>query len=234
MRHNSNSGTGDLPERATMVLESSDRARALAKMDEADHRPRAAQSDDDAALLARIRAGDAQAFERLVRMHSPRMLMVARRLLRCESPAADAVQEAFLAAWKSLGDFEGGSALGTWLHRIVVNAALMKLRSLKRRNELSIESMLPTFRDDGHRRHVRDAWTTPAETLLQREETRHMIREKIDMLPDDYRTVIILRDIEELDTDATAEALGITAGAVKTRLHRARMALRELLEGELV
>jgi RNA polymerase sigma-70 factor, ECF subfamily len=234
MRHNSNPGAGDLTAQATMVLEPNDRAPALAPTLEVDHALRTAPGEDEAGLLARIRAGDAEAFEWLVRTHSPRMLMVARRLLRCESAAADAVQEAFLAAWKALGDFEGGSTLGTWLHRIVVNAALMKLRSVKRRNELSIESMVPTFRDDGHRENVRPAWTTPAETLLQREETRQMIREKINMLPDDYRTVIMLRDIEELDTDATAEALGITAGAVKTRLHRARMALRELLQGELV
>jgi RNA polymerase sigma-70 factor (ECF subfamily) len=189
---------------------------------------------DDADLLTRLRTGDAQAFERLVRTYCPRMLTVARRLLRCENDAADAVQEAFLAAWKSLDRFEGGSTLGTWLHRIVINAALMKLRSVKRRNELSIESMLPTFHDDGHRQNVREAWTTPAEALLQRQEMREMVRDKISMLSDDYRTVIMLRDIEELDTDATAQALGITAGAVKTRLHRARMALRELLEGELV
>lgn len=191
-------------------------------------------SAGDADLLSRLRSGDAGAFEQLIRTHGPRMLAVASRLLRCESDAADAVQEAFLAAWKSLDRFEGGSTLGTWLHRIVVNAALMKLRIVKRRSELSIESLLPTFQDDGHRQNVQPAWSAPAEDLLQRQEMRQMIRDKVNLLPDDYRTVIMLRDIEELDTDATAEALGITPGAVKTRLHRARMALRQLLEREFV
>ncbi len=190
-------------------------------------------SAGDADLLTRLRSGDADAFELLIRTHGPRMLAVANRMLGCESNAADAVQEAFLSAWKSLDRFEGGSTLGTWLHRIVVNSALMKLRIAKRRSELSIESLLPMFHDDGHRQNVQPAWSAPADDLLQRQELRQMIRDKVNLLPDDYRTVIMLRDIEELDTEATAEALGITAGAVKTRLHRARMALRQLLEREL-
>ena len=123
--------------------------------------------------------------------------------------------------------------LSTWLHRIVVNSSLMRLRNRKRRSETSIECLLPTFREDGHRQNVQPAWSTTAVNLLQRQETRQMIRDKINQLPEDYRTVIMLRDIEELDTESTAQALGISNGAVKTRLHRARMALRELLEGVL-
>ncbi len=189
---------------------------------------------DESALLARLRSREPAAFETLVRTHGPRMLAVAQRLLGDEAEAADAVQDAFVSAWKSLDRFEGGSLLSTWLHRIVVNSALMRIRSRKRRHETSIDALLPSYLEDGHRRDPRPAWDAPADALVQRQEMRQMIRDKINLLPDDYRTVIMLRDIEGLDTDATAEAIGTTSGAVKTRLHRARMALRQLLEGELV
>jgi RNA polymerase sigma-70 factor, ECF subfamily len=200
------------------------------------HQPTAVvppQQPDEAELVQRLKAGDGVAMETVVRRFGGRMHAVALRLLRDEHGAHDAVQDAFLSAFKSIGRFEGGSRLSTWLHRIVVNAALMKLRQKARRDERSIEEFLPAFEGDGHRRNVRGAWQEPAEALLERAEVRTMVRGKIDMLPDDYRTVLLLRDIEELDTDETAAVLGIRPGAVKTRLHRARLALRELLESEL-
>lgn len=188
---------------------------------------------NEAALLVRLRAGDAAAFETLVREQGPRMLAVARRFFSTDEDAADAVQDAFLSAFKALPAFEGGSALGTWLHRITVNASLMRLRSRKRRPEVAIDDLLPRYQDDGHRIEPLAAFTPPEEPDLERRELAMRVREKIDLLPDDYRTVLVLRDIEGLDTDAAAEALEITPGAVKTRLHRARQALRTLLEAEL-
>jgi RNA polymerase sigma-70 factor (ECF subfamily) len=185
-------------------------------------------------IVGRLRAGDGRAFEFVVRTYGGRMMSAARRLLGCEADAADAVQEAFMSAFKALDRFEGSSRLSTWLHRITINAALMKLRSRRRREEMSIESLLPTFAADGHRNNARRAWVAPSDELLQQRETRQMVRDKVDLLPEEHLTVLILRDIEELDTAATAQALGIRPGAVKTRLHRARMALRELLEGELL
>jgi RNA polymerase sigma-70 factor (ECF subfamily) len=198
--------------------------------------PTVPDSIEEAALLRRLQAGDAAAYETLVRRFSPRMLAVARRLLRNEDDARDALQEALLSAFKAIGRFEGHAQLGTWLHRIVVNAALMKLRSLRRCAEVAcpIEDLLPDYTADGHRRHPRPAWQAPAASLLEQREVRAMVRRKIGMLPEEYRNVLMLRDIEELDTAETATCLGITPGAVKTRLHRARMALRELLEMELV
>lgn len=188
---------------------------------------------EDATLRTRVIAGDPAAFESLVRLYGPRMLTVARRILGNDDDAADAVQEAFLSAFRSLGRFESQSSLGTWLHRIAVNAALMRLRTRRRRPERSIDELLPTFKEDGHRNVEREAWTDCPEVLLARRETASLIRAKIDELPCDYRTVLILRDIEGLDTEDTATYLGLQVGAVKTRLHRARMALRELLESEL-
>ena len=185
---------------------------------------------DDLELLARIRAGDERACEALVRQHGGRMLVVARRSLRTEEDSADAVQDAFLSAFRSLESFEGNSALGTWLHRIVVNVCLMKLRARSRSQEVRIDDLLPTFDETGHHSHPVRAWQDDALARLTRAETRAHVWACIDRLPDSYREVLVLRDIEELDTEQTAQHLGINPGAVKTRLHRARQALRTLLE----
>ncbi|MBI5863514.1 MAG: sigma-70 family RNA polymerase sigma factor, partial [Planctomycetes bacterium] len=125
---------------------------------------------DEAALVARVRCGDALACEELVSRNAGAMLAVARRFLGCEQDAADAVQEAFLAAFRSIHEFAGASKLSTWLHRIIVNACLMKLRSAKARRSRSIESLLPGFDDTGH--HVRRirAWSeSPLEQLHEAE-----------------------------------------------------------------
>jgi RNA polymerase sigma-70 factor, ECF subfamily len=187
----------------------------------------------EAELLKALRAGREEAFDTLVRTHAGRMLSVCRRILRDEEEARDAVQEAFLSAFRSLGRFEGAALLGTWLHRIAVNAALMRLRARKRRPEESIEELLPAFRDDGHARVEPVDWSPSALRLVETRETRELVRTAIDALPDLYRTVLLLRDIEELDTAETAEILGVTEGVIKVRLHRARHALRRLLAGRL-
>ena len=182
------------------------------------------------ALLERLRAGDDAAYADFVRDNSPRMLAVARRLLRNEEDARDAVQEGFLSAFKALDRFAGGSKLSTWLHRIVVNAALMKLRTKKRKPERSIEDLLPGYKEDGHPQEFFETWEETGEDAASREEERNLVRKQIDELPDNYRNVILLRDIEGIDTGETAELLGLTPGAVKTRMHRARLALRQLLD----
>jgi RNA polymerase sigma-70 factor, ECF subfamily len=111
----------------------------------------------------------------------------------------------------------------------VVNAALMRLRSRRRRPETSIEDLLPTYLEDGHHeRHVHD-WPDSPESLLARGEARDLVRSCIDRLPEAHRTILILRDVEELSTEEAARALGISEGAAKLRLHRARQALRGLL-----
>jgi len=184
---------------------------------------------DEEALLARLRAGDDAAYEAVVREYSPRMLAVARRMMGNEHDARDAVQDAFLSAFKAIDSFAGDAKLSTWLHRIVVNACLMKLRSARRHPTKQIDDLLPKFADNGHRIPPARNWTQTPADALQREETAHAVREAIEQLPETHRTVLLLRDIEELDTAETAELLGINAGAVKTRLHRARLALRELL-----
>jgi len=160
----------------------------------------------------------------------PRLLAVARRLLRNDEDAKDAVQEAFISAFRSLHSFEGNCLLSTWLHRVAVNAALMKLRSRRRKPEESIEALLPAFLEDGHHASHPPEWRDSAEALLARREDRDFIRGCIDELPEMYRTVPILRDIQELDAEEAARILGVSRNLVKVRLHRARQALRGLLE----
>jgi RNA polymerase sigma-70 factor (ECF subfamily) len=184
----------------------------------------------DLELLAALRAGEDAAFETLVRRYGGRMLSVAKRFLSNEADAHDAVQEAFLSAFKALASFDGRSQLGTWLHRIVVNAALMKLRTKKRHPEQSIDDLLPKFKANGHQEAPCSRWSSPPAADLERVETQQLIREHINQLPESYRTVLLLRDIEELDTDTVAQMLDLNPGTVKVRLHRARQALRTLLD----
>ena len=187
----------------------------------------------DADLLARLHAGDELAFEELVRRETRHLLAVARRLLRNDDDAQDAVQQAFLSAFRALPTFNGQSLITTWLHRIVTNAALMKLRSRGRRPEAQLDDLLPGFLEDGHHVDQFSEWALPADRRLLRRETRIQVRAAIDQLPDAYRTVLLLRDIEELSTEETAQALGVNANTVKIRLHRARQALVKLLKPEL-
>jgi RNA polymerase sigma-70 factor (ECF subfamily) len=189
----------------------------------------AAGAAGEAELVARLKAGDQRAFEQLVRDNGSRMLGLARRLLRDEESARDVVQEAFLSAFRAMGRFSGQARLSTWLHRIVINTALMRLRSRRRRPEEPIEPLLPSFRSDGH--HVTEFTTWPdAERAIERREIRDLVRRAIEELPESYRAVLVLRDIEGLDTAETARMLDLTENAVKIRLHRARQALRTLLD----
>jgi RNA polymerase sigma-70 factor (ECF subfamily) len=187
---------------------------------------------DEAALLARLRRGDEAAFELLIRTFGGRLLAVARRFVRNDDDARDVVQTAYLSAFRALDGFEGGCQLSTWLHRIVVNAALMKLRSRRRKPEESIDHLLPAFQDDGHHVEQFSDCAPGADQLIEREEERRMVRACIDRLPDQYRTVLLLRDIEERPTQEVADMLATTPVAVKVRLHRARQALSTLVRRE--
>lgn len=180
-------------------------------------------------LVARLRQGDEQAFEILVKRYGARLLAVARRFLRDEEEARDALQDALLSAFRSFGSFKSESRISTWLHRIVVNVALMRLRTRRRKPESPIDPLLPSFADDGHHAQRVLAWRGTAETELERKETCALVRASVDRLPESYRTVLVLRDFEELDTEETARLLGISVTAAKIRLHRARQALRAQL-----
>lgn len=187
---------------------------------------------EEAALVERLRRGDEAAYEQLLREQGGRLLSVARRIVRNEEDARDVVQQAFLAAFRALPSFNGQSLLSTWLHRIVVNSALMKVRSRSRCPEQPIDGLLPEFLEDGHHAQPLTDWGSVDRLLMQR-DTLAQVRGAIDRLPASYRTVLLLRDIEELDTGEVARALGMTKNAVKIKVHRARQALAKLLEPTL-
>jgi RNA polymerase sigma-70 factor, ECF subfamily len=180
------------------------------------------------ASLPQSTANSRELCEHLFEEHHARLLAVAHRILNSEHDAADAVQDAFVSAFTSLDRFQEKSQLSTWLHRIVVNCCLMKLRASKRRPATSLDLLVETAEctacegPSAEARHVL--------LHLEREETRQLVHQAIDRLSADYREIIVLRDIQELDTDTTARLLGISRSAAKTRLHRARQTLRARIE----
>jgi RNA polymerase sigma-70 factor (ECF subfamily) len=181
-------------------------------------------------LVRRLRTGDKPATERFVREHAGWMLALAQRFVKDAALAEDCVQEAFLQAFRSIGEFQERSTLKSWLYRIVVNTALMKLRARHGAVEQPIDDVLPLI--ECGRCRVDTSWieaATPDE-ILERKEACELVAAKLMELPDGYRIVLLLRDIEGLSTEETARALATTAGAVKVRLHRARAAFKVLVE----
>ena len=183
------------------------------------------------ALVCRLQSGDAIAYETLVREYGPRMLVIARRFLHCPQDGADAVQDAFISAFQSIASFQEHASLSTWLHRITVNSCLMTLRSRSRRKSTSLDELVPQFDQSGHHAARVSRWND-AVTQVETEEQRAQVRACIDRVPEPYRCVLLLRDIEQLDTEQTASMLGTTTGNIKTRLHRARQMLRSVLDIE--
>ncbi len=188
------------------------------------------QSED--ALIEGLLAHDEESYEVLVRQYGGSMLAVAQRFCRCSDEAQDVLQEALLSAFRGIRKFRRGSRLGTWLHRITVNAALMRLRRGASRPEVQIDELQPFFDSAGrHAGPVPSLHPTSERRLLEK-ETRRWVRACIDRLPQTLRTVLILRDIEELDTLQVAQLLDVTTNAVKIRLHRARLALAKIFSEE--
>jgi RNA polymerase sigma-70 factor, ECF subfamily len=182
-------------------------------------------------LIERLRAGDPIALEGLMEQFAARVHRLAYGITKNDGDAEEVVQDVFLRLFRKIGAFEGRAALSTWIYRITVNAALIKRRGKRAEMEVLLEDHLPTFRDDGHRDGDRAwllaDWSHTPEAELMSAETRGAVRRMIAALPDPYRVVLLLRDLEELSNEETAEILGESVASVKSRLHRARMALRE-------
>jgi RNA polymerase sigma-70 factor (ECF subfamily) len=177
----------------------------------------------DTELIARILSGDMRALETLMRLHNRTLYRTARAILRDDAEAEDAVQEAYLQAYRALGTFRGESKLSTWLVRITANEALMR----HRRNARA--AMVATDVDPDHL--VSDE--AGPESDAQRSEMRRLLEARIDALPDPYRAVFVLRALEELSVEETAAALGIPDATVRTRDFRARGLLREWMAGDI-
>jgi RNA polymerase sigma-70 factor (ECF subfamily) len=184
-------------------------------------------------LVERLRAGDADALEALMESYGGRVYRVARGITGDERDAEEVVQDVFLSVFQKIATFENRAAIGTWIFRMATNAALNKRRGKRRTMEISLTDYLPTFEDDGHRSGERDYlladWSRLPDAELFSAERRALLGRALATLPERYRAVVVLRDVEELSNEETAQILGESVAAVKSCLHRARMALREQL-----
>ncbi len=183
----------------------------------------------DQALIDKINAGDYQAFESLVNRYEGKVYRLAMRMLRNQQDAEDALQEAFLQVYRGLKSFEGRSNFSTWLYRLATNVCLMKIRHRETEpaGMLPLEDFLPRH-EEGEQPTLQE-WPEKPEEILLTKESREKMMEALDRLPAEYRAVFILRDIEGFSNAEAGEALGISVAAVKSRLHRARIALRGML-----
>lgn len=195
------------------------------------------EAHSEQTLVERLRAGDAQALEALMERYSARVYRLAFAVTRNAADAEEVVQDVFLNIFRNVQTFQGRAALGTWVYRVTANAALNKRRGKRYEVETSLDALLPTFKPDGHREGERafvlaDWSLTPESELLAR-ETRATLERALEALPDRYRAVLVLRDVEGFSSEETAAALDESVPAVKSCLHRARMALREHLTRHL-
>jgi RNA polymerase sigma-70 factor, ECF subfamily len=181
----------------------------------------------DADLLARIRAGDKSACEDCVQRHAPGIYRLALRLMRNEAEAEDVMQETFLNAFKAIDRFDGRSELLTWLYRIAYNAAMARLRR-RQPESISVEDAADPQDGSLVPKELFD-WSSLPERELEKAELRAEMEKAVLDLPEKLRAVFVMREMEDLSTEAVAEALGIKSDLVKTRLHRARLGLRERL-----
>lgn len=190
-------------------------------------------STDERSLLTRATSGDADALEILMTRYSARVYRLAYGITRNAADAEEVVQDVFLQLVHKGAGFEGRAALGSWIYRITTNLSLNKRRGRWRELETSLDDVLPTFKPDGHRDGDRAFlvadWSATPERELLSGEARRVLEEALDRLPHHYRAVLVLKDVEELSNEDVAMTVGDTVAAVKTRLHRARMALREQL-----
>jgi len=182
---------------------------------------------DESGLLAKAREGDAAAFSELVNQYSRKIYRLAKHITQNDSEAEDVLQETFLKAFEHLGDFQGQSKFYTWIVRIAVNESLMKLRKRKSDRTVPLDEPLDTGEDTVVREIA--VWDDNPEQQYSREEIAQILDEAVQSLKPAFRTVFVLRDIEELSTEETAQALAISVPAVKSRLLRARLQLREKL-----
>jgi RNA polymerase sigma-70 factor (ECF subfamily) len=182
---------------------------------------------DESVLVNAARKGDVAAYEELVRRYDRNVFRIAQHITQNREDAEDVVQDAFLKAYQNLGQFQGQSKFYTWLVRIAVNEALMRLRRRRPERMISLDEDVKT-EEDSMPREIAD-WTPNPEQQYNQAELKDILSRTIQGLPTSFRTVFVLRDVEGLSTEETAEALGLSIPAVKSRLLRARLQLRERL-----
>lgn len=180
-------------------------------------------------LVASLRRGDSDAVEALVDGYGGSIHRVASRFLGDARDAQEITQDVLLTVVHTIGTFSGAAAFSSWIYRIAANAAYERLRSRRSRTEVSLKPLLPVFDDEGRHAQAVADWSSRLDDPAVAAEARSALERAIGRLPDEYRIVVLLRDVEGLTNEETADALGFTVAAVKSRLHRARLALRQEL-----
>ena len=189
--------------------------------------------DRDAKLVQALRRGEPDAADRLVSTYQSRAYRLARRITGNVEDAEEAVQDAFWSVLQKIALFRGDAAFGSWLYRIVANGALQKVRRRGQRLEIALDEVLPVFDEYGE--HVSPCvdWSSAVEDASRQAELRLALTTAIDELPAHYRAALVLRDVEGLSIAEIAETLGLLSGTVKTRIHRARLFVRNRLTESL-
>ena len=199
--------------------------------------PAAADPLDDAELVRRVGQRDERAFELLMRRHNQMLYRIARAILRDAAEAEDAVQDAYLSAFRNIAGFRGGSRLSTWLARIVINESYALLRKRKRAGVVLPFSAQSDGWGAGGRDAEEDAMTATdteqPDAAASRGEVRRLLERNIDALPDQFRTAFVLREVEEMSVEEAAACLGVPAATVRSRTFRARALLREAMAREV-
>lgn len=186
---------------------------------------------EELALLARAQQGDVEAFEALVGRYRDRVYGLAWRMTRSDADAAEITQDTFLSAFKNLGTFRGEAAFGSWVQRIAANHSLMRLRHRRVAQNAEQELLGPAFNERGSLEETPASdWGRPADEQALDAELGRAIDEASGALPEMYREVFLLKDVEDLSYEEIAEMLGLSVPAVKSRLHRARLAMRESID----
>jgi RNA polymerase sigma-70 factor (ECF subfamily) len=192
--------------------------------------PARTKPDVDAALVDALRRDDPGAPTALVETYGDRVYRLARRITGSNEDAEEVAQDALWTAARKIGTFKGESAFGSWLYRITANAAYMKLRSRRAKaNEIALDDVLPTLDEEGRHFEPMDDWSSRVDEQALQGELREVLEGAIAALPPDYRTAVVLHDIEGLSNPDIAETLGISLPAVKSRIHRSRLFLRQRL-----
>lgn len=183
----------------------------------------------DAELVERAKKGDIGAFEDIVRRYEGKVFGCGMRMMGNAADAQEALQDVFLSVYQKIRNFRGESAFSSWLYRIAVNACLMRLRTDKRHTSVSLDGLEGTFTGDGRRASPVLDWSQEPEERFLSRETREHLNKAILSLPEEYRSVLVLRDVQELPISEVAEVTNLSIPAVKSRLHRGRLFLREKL-----
>ena len=192
-----------------------------------------AGDEEDLKLVELAIGGDYDAFEKIVTRYEDKAYRLAWSLVKDDDLAADVVQDAFLNVYRKLDSFKGDSKFSSWIYRVIVNAGLMKLRKKKRQSEVALESLGPTFLDDGHHAQTVSQWSVRGDQAALNKELREQIIAAVDELEPKYQTVFLLKEVEGLSLEEVGDVMGLSVPAVKSRLHRARLFLRATLESYL-